>query len=208
MTGPARVLPSRAMNTNRQDHAGTTGGPDPALIAALDEAIRGHACPELTTRLQQTLCRLIREQRLHLPAAVFEAHPEHYARRQIYRSPDLGYTVIAMTWGPGQGTPVHDHSGLWCVEGVVAGALQITQYELVERQDEQVRFQDCGTLAAGIGSAGSLIPPHEYHAIRNASDRDIAVSLHIYGGEMTSCCTFVPVQGDWYRRCPKALQLD
>lgn len=178
------------------------------FIAAIDAALQagdGHA---VTAALRSALCSLIRDPGIRLPECVYEPLQDRYARREIYRSPEYGYSVVAMTWGPGQGTPVHDHSGLWCVEGVVAGALQITQYELVERQDEQVRFQDCGTLAAGTGSAGSLIPPHEYHAIRNASDRDIAVSLHIYGGEMTSCCTFVPVQGDWYRRYPKALQLD
>jgi predicted metal-dependent enzyme (double-stranded beta helix superfamily) len=208
MTSCAAVLPFAAMNTSCHGQTAEGGRADPALVEALDEAIRGHDCVELTGRLQQTLCRLIREQRLVLPEEVFEAHPDHYARREIYRSPELGYTVIAMTWGPGQGTPVHDHSGLWCVEGVVRGSLEIDQYELLERRGEEVLFEDRGTLAAGTGSAGTLIPPHEYHAIRNASDHDIAVSLHIYGGEMTQCCTFTPVGDNWYRRCAKPLSLD
>ena len=181
---------------------------DPTLVEALDEAIRGRDCVELTDRLRHSLCQLIRGQQLRLPDEVFQANAEHYARREIYRSPDLGYTVIAMTWGPGQGTPVHDHSGLWCVEGVVSGALEITQFELIERRGEDFRFEHRGTLDAGTGSAGSLIPPHEYHAIRNASDRDIAVSLHIYGGEMRSCSTFLPLGEDWYRCCAKPLSLD
>lgn len=190
------------------ERAGLAGHADPDLVQALDHAIRGRECVELTDLLRQTLCRLIREQRLNLPEEVFQAHPDHYARREIYRSPELGYTVIAMTWGPGQGTPVHDHSGLWCVEGVVRGSLEITQFELLERHADDFHFEYRGTLDAGTGSAGSLIPPHEYHAIRNASDRDIAVSLHIYGGEMSCCSTFLPLGDDWYRCQAKPLSLD
>lgn len=178
------------------------------LVRALDEAIRGRDCAGLTAALRQTLCQLMREQRLSLPDEVFQPHPEHYARREIHKSDELGYTVIAMTWGPGQGTPVHDHSGLWCVEGVVAGSLEITQYELLERAGDDYRFEQRGTLDAGAGSAGSLIPPHEYHAIRNASDRDVAVSLHIYGGEMRCCSVFQPRGEDWYRCCERPLALD
>jgi 3-mercaptopropionate dioxygenase len=190
---------------SQPEPAGRNAGP---LIDELDGAIRGRSCEALTAELRKTLCRLIRDRRLDLPAEVFEPNPDHYARREIYRSPDLGYTVIAMTWGPGQGTPVHDHSGLWCVEGVVAGALEITQYELLERAGEDFHFEERGTLDAGTGSAGSLIPPHEYHAIRNPSEREVAVSLHVYGGEMTCCSTFQPLGRDWYRCCAKPLALD
>ncbi len=182
--------------------------PCPVLTAALDHAIRGRPCRELTQALCQTLAGLIREQRLVLPAEVFHACPNHYARRLIHHCPDLGYTVIAMTWGPGQGTPVHDHSGLWCVEGVVAGSLEIIQYELMETRNDRFRFEQRQTMAAGSGSAGSLIPPHEYHTIRNTSDTEICVSLHVYGGQMERCCVFQPLGQDWYLRQDKPLTLD
>lgn len=178
------------------------------MVGEFDHAIRNRSCEELTQELRHTLCRLIRDQRLALPAEVYAPNADHYARREIYKSPDLGYTVVAMTWGPGQGTPVHDHSGLWCVEGVITGSLEITQYELLERDGENFHFEQRGTLDAGPGSAGSLIPPHEYHAIRNASDKDVAISLHVYGGEMSCCSMFQPLGQDWYRCCAKPLTLD
>jgi predicted metal-dependent enzyme (double-stranded beta helix superfamily) len=197
------------MNAALRNSAAAPSRPDlSVMVAAFDEAIRDRSCEQLTEALRHSLCQLIRSGALALPAEVFEANADHYARREIYRSPALGYTVVAMTWGPGQGTPVHDHSGLWCVEGVVAGSLEITQYELLERRDDDFRFEPRGTLDAGPGSAGSLIPPHEYHAIRNASDRDIAVSLHVYGGEMSCCSMFQPLGDDWYRCCAKPLSLD
>ncbi|MGJ4801835.1 cysteine dioxygenase [Luteimonas sp. SDU82] len=178
------------------------------FIAAVDAAVRsgdGHA---VTARLRSVLCELIRDPAVRLPDCVHERLDDHYARREIYRSPDLGYSVIAMTWGPGQGTPVHDHCGLWCVEGVWHGELEITQYELLETEGERSRFRAAGGMRAGPGSAGSLIPPHEYHTIHNGSDDAIAVSVHIYEGRMDQCCRFEPEDGEWYRRVPATLTID
>jgi len=55
-------------------------------------------------------------------------------------------------------------------------------------------------LHAGCGSAGSLIPPHEYHTIRNGSRDAIAISLHVYQAPLESCSRFAPQEGDWFVR--------
>ena len=178
------------------------------LVAALDAAVGAGDQHAVTAALRDALCRMIRDRQLELPACVFEPITDHYARREIYRSQAHGYSVVAMTWGPGQGTPVHDHSGLWCVEGVWDGQLEITQYELLERDGDNFRFRAAGGMQAGPGSAGSLIPPHEYHSIRNASPDAVAVSVHIYKAPMECCSMFVPRDGEWFVRADKALETD
>ncbi|KRA74721.1 cysteine dioxygenase [Lysobacter sp. Root667] len=178
------------------------------LIAAIDKAVHAGDEHAVTAALRNTLCGLIRDRDVHLPDCVFDPIDDHYARREIYRSPELGYSVVAMTWGPGQGTPMHDHCGLWCVEGVWDGELEITQYELLERNGDHFRFRAAGGMHAGPGSAGSLIPPHEYHTIRNASGENVAVSLHIYKAPMEACSMFVPREGEWFTRVDKALKTD
>ena len=183
------------------------------FIAAVDGAIRAsqdeHA---VTARLRTLLCGLIRDPEVQLPDCVHEPIVDHYARRELFRSPTRGYSVVAMTWGPGQGTPLHDHSGLWCVEGVWHGELEITQYELLEQNGDRYRFRAAGGMHAGPGSAGSLIPPHEYHTIRNASADRIAVSLHIYQAEMACCAKFQPLlpdqTGEWFVREAATLVTD
>lgn len=182
----------------------------PALIAAIDAAIAQGECAAVTRHLRQSLCRLMQSGQITLPACVHQHIPGHYARRALYQSPDLGYTVIAMTWGPGQGTPIHDHAGMWCVEGVFAGQLEITQYELAEQRGDDFRFIEVGTLIADTGSAGSLIPPHEYHTIRNVSPSETAVSLHVYAKPMTRCGIFLPQTGQpqWHRHEIRQLSLD
>jgi len=178
------------------------------LVDAVDSAVCRDCDTQITNELRDSLCRLIRDPDVKLPDCVFEGAADHYARRELYRSEDHGYCVIAMTWGPGQGTPIHDHAGMWCVEGVWQGALEITPYELTEHNNDRYRFEPRGTMHVGPGSAGSLIPPHEFHTIRNPSEDAIAVTLHIYRGAMTQCSVFNPLADHWYRRDQRKLALD
>lgn len=178
------------------------------LVEALDNAVACDDDEETTERIRRVLCQFIREGTVRLPDSVLESSPEHYTRRLLHKSDELGYSIMAMTWGPGQGTPLHDHCGMWCVEGVCEGELEVTQYELVERDEDRYRFETRGVIQAGTGSAGSLIPPHEYHTIENADTASTAVSIHIYSGEMTNCNTFEPVGDGWYQRRRRELGYD
>lgn len=178
------------------------------LIGAFDNAVQAGDTPSTMRALRSALCNAIKSDDIHLPECVFESCPGHYARRELYRSGEHGYCVIAMTWGPGQGTPIHDHSGMWCVEGVWQGALEVVQYELLEQDDPRYHFRPAGVIQAGAGSAGSLIPPHDHHTICNASDHDLAISVHVYQDRMTCCNVFEPEHDDWYLRHPQELHLD
>ena len=178
------------------------------FIALVDHALSAGDKHAVTASLRTALCQLIRDADVQLPDCVHEPIVDHYARRELYRSAEHGYSVVAMTWGPGQGTPLHDHSGLWCVEGVWHGELEITQYELLEVMGDHARFRAAGGMIAGPGSAGSLIPPHEYHTIRNSNPETVAVSLHIYQAPMGCCAKFAHRDGEWYARETTELATD
>lgn len=178
------------------------------LVQALDAAVTGDCPDAITTRLRRALCGLVCDREVRLPDCVHEVDPDHYARRELHSDPERGYSVMAMTWGPGQATPIHDHCGMWCVEAVWHGEIEIVQYELTDRDGEAFRFEPRTTMRAGVGSAGSLIPPHEYHTICNPDEREPAVTLHIYAGEMTRCSVFRPQADGWYRREERKLHLD
>jgi predicted metal-dependent enzyme (double-stranded beta helix superfamily) len=178
------------------------------LVSTIDRAVGRDHPAQITEELRNSLCKLIRDPDVKLPECCYQGAGDHYARRELYRSDELGYSIIAMTWGPGQGTLIHDHAGMWCVEGVWRGSLEITPYELTEQRDGQYRFESRGTMNVGPGSAGSLIPPHEFHTIRNPSDDAIAVTLHVYRGRMTECSVFRPLADNWYTRDQRQLSLD
>jgi len=178
------------------------------LILRIDAVVDGDCAQSITECVRNELCELMDERRLNLPDAVYECPGDHYGRRLIHKDPRRGYTIMAMTWGPGQGTPVHDHSGMWCVEAVWNGQIEVTQYELTASDGNRFRLESRTTMRAGIGSAGSLIPPHEYHTIRNPLKTETAVTIHIYSGEMNQCSVFHPTGGDWYQRESCSLGLD
>ncbi len=178
------------------------------LIRRLDAVVDGDCAYTITECVRNVLYAMMDEHKLDLPDAVYECPGDHYGRRLIHKDPSRGYTIMAMTWGPGQGTPVHDHSGMWCVEAVWDGCIEVTQFELTDRDSERYRLEPRTTMRAGIGSAGSLIPPHEYHTIRNPSTTSTAITIHIYSGEMNCCSVFRPVEGDWHHRESRNLALD
>ena len=182
------------------------------MVEQITAAIQaGGGDATITENVREALCQLMNDNRVQLPDEVFVNDSDQYARRLIHRDHDLGYTIMAMTWGPLQGTPIHDHDGLWCVEAVWHGQIEVVQYEMMEDAGSQVRFEPRTTMRAGPGSAGSLIPPHEYHTIANPSHEATAVTIHVYADALEHCCIFQPVQGDeagWYDRIEKSLSLD
>ena len=185
----------------------------PRLVAALDAAVRLEEAHAVTAALRQALAGLFDDPGFALPPGLLQPIADHYARRELYLSPELGYSVIAMTWAPGQGTPIHDHDGAWCAEGIWHGRLAITRHEPRERDGERWRFAELGTCEIHPGSTDSLIPPHEYHAVRNPSDTEIAVSLHVYQRAIRRSHVFVPEResagaGGWMRSEERVLATD
>jgi predicted metal-dependent enzyme (double-stranded beta helix superfamily) len=175
------------------------------LISRLDSAV-GEPTPDaITRRVKRDLEDLLGRGALTLPDRFKTARPDCYARRLLYQDPENRYTAVVMTWGPGQGTPVHDHGGLWCVEGVVEGQMRVTQYD-VRAAGETFEVTPVGTpIDAGVGSAGRLIPPTDYHVLANARPDTPSITLHVYGGDLTGCRIFTPGADGRYVQSVRAL---
>ena len=174
------------------------------LISRLDAAVRLGDPEAITVRIKHELEGAIHAHAVALPEAFRRTRPEGYARRLLHRNDALGYTAVVMTWAPGQQTPLHDHAGIWCVEGVVEGRMDVTQYDLVEESAGGYQFEVKGCVHAAVGSAGCLIPPFEYHVLANAIDEP-SITLHVYGGEMKTCHVFEPVANGRHVRKERAL---
>src|SRR5262245_39269109 len=121
------------------------------LIAMADHAVAQGDVEKIVDELRNGLCSLIRSGKVRLPPVFHEAPADHYARRLVHRDDQRGYSVVAMTWGPGQATPLHDHGGMWCVEGVWEGSIDVQQYELVAHDANRFRFEKRNSFQAGKG---------------------------------------------------------
>ncbi|MEW6281279.1 MAG: cysteine dioxygenase family protein [Candidatus Eremiobacterota bacterium] len=165
---------------------------DGGLNRACDCQAKVQECCRLLERNARTCC---------LPQRLVQSSPKGYARHLVYLDPDDRYCVVAMVWGPGQGTAIHDHDGTWCVEGCLDGRLAITSYQFVRAVDENlVELKPERTLEVGVGAVGRLIPPFEHHRIFNPFSEQ-AVTLHIYGKELKHCTRFLETdQPDTFRK--------
>jgi len=178
------------------------------LVRIIDEALAHEDRASFLERLSAALERLLRTDRIRLPSNVLAQNPDHYSRRELYRSPRFGYCIVAMVWAPGQGTPIHDHDELWCVEGIWRGVLEITPYELLEVRDQDYRFRKAESVQIGAGETAHLAPPHEYHVVRNPSGDQVTVSIHIYQSPLARYARFEPTEGEWFRRAQSMLEID
>jgi predicted metal-dependent enzyme (double-stranded beta helix superfamily) len=182
----------------------TTDGSLDALRSRLDASITGDDVAAIAQRVKSVLQDALRRNSLPLPARFQSARPDTYARRLLHRDPDGRYTAVVMTWGPGQGTALHDHAGIWCVECVVDGRMEVTQFDLIGESGGTYRFEEKTRVTAERGAAGCLIPPFEYHTLANALDRP-SITLHVYGGEMDHCHVFEPASAGAWRRVRRDL---
>ena len=179
------------------------------LIENLRAAVLLGETAAIAERIKEVLEETIPAEGLRLPERFRRARPDRYCRRLLYRDPQLDFTALVMTWGPGQRTALHDHAGIWCVEGVVEGELEVTRYELLaETAGGLCEFAERGGVRARAGSAGALIPPFEHHVLANVDPGNIALTLHVYGGEMDHCGVYQPEAGGGYRRLAKQLAYD
>ena len=91
------------------------------------------------------------------------------------------YSAILIGWPPGHHTPVHDHDGLWGIELVLAGSLHVDEFETANETVKPVRSIDLALDKAVIFDDATYA-----HACSNPSLSSPALSLHIYGGELSS----------------------
>ena len=64
-----------------------------------------------------------------LPASHAEPGAHRYRQYLLYRDPQARFSVVSFVWGPGQATPVHDHT-VWGLVGVLRGGELAQAYSL------------------------------------------------------------------------------
>jgi 3-mercaptopropionate dioxygenase len=169
------------------------------LIERLDKAVESDLGNECCPAVKSVLEDVVRSGEDFVPESYMRPNPDRYARRLLHRDPQGRYSVLVMVWDVGQGTPLHDHAGSWCVECVYRGRIKVDSYSAQGNPDgEFCDFTKENTIHAGFGEAGALIPPLDFHTIANADDAP-AVTIHVYAGEMEWCNVYLPL-GDTYKR--------
>jgi predicted metal-dependent enzyme (double-stranded beta helix superfamily) len=101
--------------------------------------------------------------------------PARYMRHLLYVDPHDDFVITAITWLPGQQSPVHGHY-VWCAYGVVEGVLTEETFKAPGKLLETIGTR---TLRAGELAEMDFGGPI-YHRVSNRSDQPL-VTLHLYG---------------------------
>ena len=115
-----------------------------------------------------------------LPADCAQARPDSYAQYLLYLDPQQRFSVLSFVWGPGQRTPVHDHT-VWGLVGVLRGAERCEEFDLAGAQPRASGRHH--TLHAGDIEAVSPTLG-DWHRVANALDDLPSISIHVYGADI------------------------
>jgi 3-mercaptopropionate dioxygenase len=158
----------------------------PALLTAIRGAASRRADWEQTAALVAAGLRADLPGASILTADQREGSADGYVCHTLHTEPDGSFSVCAMVWRPGQQTPVHDHV-TWCVVGVLQGA---EHEELFALRRGGSALELSGRRVNLAGDVSSFAPPGDIHRVTNHGD-GVAISLHVYGADITRLGTSV-----------------
>ncbi|HKK05130.1 MAG TPA: cysteine dioxygenase [Gammaproteobacteria bacterium] len=115
-----------------------------------------------------------------LPDAWAQPDPQYYQQYLLYCDPLERFSVVSFVWGPGQHTPIHDHT-VWGMIGMLRGA------ELCEsfQRDDDGTLVSTGSHRLEPGQVEAVSPTiGDIHRVRNAFDDRVSISIHVYGADI------------------------
>lgn len=116
------------------------------------------------------------------------------------------YEALLIVWPPDHATPIHDHDGLWGIEFVLDGTLEVESFQLYPTPP--IHLERDHSLVVGVGDHIAFSQADYAHRCRNLSKRRQALSLHVYGGELNRYRSFVDNQGQWFSELHRAVRED
>jgi len=116
-----------------------------------------------------------------LPARYAEPSMTGYQQYLLHADSRERFSVVSFVWGPGQKSPIHDHT-VWGIVGILRGA----EFEQSYTRTSDGRFVEQGAPARLERGEVTAVSPEigDYHRVSNAFDDRPSVSIHVYGANI------------------------
>ncbi|MFT7773774.1 cysteine dioxygenase [Roseateles sp.] len=116
-----------------------------------------------------------------LPDDLAAPDPARYRQYLLHADPQGLFSVVSFVWGPGQSTPVHDHT-VWGLIGMLRGE-EVSQPYGLDAQGHAVPQGQPSKLTQGAVEA---VSPRigDIHRVANAFDDRVSISIHVYGANI------------------------
>jgi predicted metal-dependent enzyme (double-stranded beta helix superfamily) len=116
-----------------------------------------------------------------LPARYAESSMTGYQQYLLHSDSRERFSVVSFVWGPGQKSPIHDHT-VWGIVGILRGAELEQTYSHTSdgrfvEQEAPVRLEK-GEVTAVSPAIG------DFHRVSNALDDRPSTSIHVYGANI------------------------
>ncbi len=134
----------------------------------------------LLAALKPALARLVSRDDW-LPEALAQPDAQHYRQYLLHADALQRFSVVSFVWGPGQATPIHDHT-VWGLIGMLRGeelsqryAPDATGHLQVQGDAVRLRPGDVEAVSPRLG---------DIHRVRNAFADRTSISIHVYGANI------------------------
>ncbi|PUA16352.1 cysteine dioxygenase [Glaciimonas sp. PCH181] len=116
-----------------------------------------------------------------LPEAFAVPSPQRYQQFLLHADSRERFSVVSFVWGPGQDTPIHDHT-VWGLVGMLRGA----EYSQPFRPDATGRLVATGAPTHLVPGDVEAVSPTvgDIHQVRNAYTDQTSISIHVYGANI------------------------
>jgi predicted metal-dependent enzyme (double-stranded beta helix superfamily) len=128
-----------------------------------------------------------------LPVEFCKPHPQYYQQYLLYADPLDRFSIVSFVWGPGQKTPLHNHT-VWGMIGQLRGQESSANYY----QQVDGSYQPDESLICKPGQVVTVSPnSHDIHVVENDLQDQVSISIHVYGGNIGRIqrAVFDPVTG-------------
>jgi predicted metal-dependent enzyme (double-stranded beta helix superfamily) len=153
-----------------------------SYIQAMTRLVEDHAGDEPTMLAEgEKLLKALVSHDDWLPEAFAQPSTEGYRQYLLYCDPLERFSVVSFVWGPGQKTPVHDHT-VWGMVGMMRGAEMCEEYNGVTPGKP---FRVSGTHRIEPGEVDLVSPTiGDIHVVSNAYTDRPSISIHVYGANI------------------------
>lgn len=135
--------------------------------------------PQLLAQVRSAMAELVAVDDW-LPPACAQPDPKYYQQYLLHRDPASRFSVVSFVWGPGQRTPIHDHT-VWGVIGMLRGAETAQLY----RATPQGMVESGPLVTLRPGDVEAVSPAiGDIHRVSNAYEDRVSISVHVYGADI------------------------
>ena len=151
------------------------------FVGAMSELVESAASEADLLREGSRLLRELVRTDDWLPERYAEPSEDGYRQYLLHCDSRERFSVVSFVWGPGQKSPIHDHT-VWGIVGILRGA---------ELEQNYIRRSDGRLVVEGVperlerGEVTAVSPAiGDFHRVSNALDDRSSVSVHVYGANI------------------------